>query len=173
MKNCTTRTLVSLALLCAMEIVLARFCVIWITNSIKITFEAIPILLAGLLFGPVAGALVGAASDILGAAFLSGLGWTPVLTVTPALLGLLAGLLRPILLKKPTLPRFFAVTAPGFVIGSMIWTTCWLSFLYGSPLPVLLAARVPLYCVICILDTLVIYFLYRSNAFQRIGIWPS
>ena len=173
MKNRTTRTLVSLALLCAMEIVLARFCVIWITNSIKITFEAIPILLAGLLFGPVAGALVGAASDILGAAFLSGLGWMPVLTVTPLLLGLLPGLLRPFLLKKTTLPRVFAVTIPGIILGSMIWTTCWLSALYGTPLPALLAVRVPLYCVIGILDTLVVYLLYRSGAFQRTGLWPS
>lgn len=63
--------------------------------------------------------------------------------------------------------------APGFVLGSMIWTTCWLSALYGTPIPALLAARVPLYCVICILDTLVVYFLYRSNAFQRMGLWPA
>lgn len=173
MKTRTTRTLVSLALLCAMEIILARFCVIWITNSIKITFEAIPILLAGLLFGPVAGALVGAASDILGSAFLSGLGWMPTLTLTPLLLGLLPGLLRPILLRKPTLPRLFAVTGPGFVLGSMIWTTCWLSVLYGTPLTALLAVRIPLYCVIGVLDTLVVYFLCRSGAFQRMGLWPS
>ena len=172
MKNRTTRTLVSLALLCAMQIILARFCVIWITNSIKITFEAIPILLAGILFGPVAGALVGAASDILGSAFLSGLGWMPQLTVTPLLLGLLPGLLRNFLLKKPNLPRFFAVCSPGFVLGSMIWTTCWLSALYGTPLPALLAARVPLYCVIGVLDILVVWLLYRSGAFQRTGLWP-
>ena len=44
MNRTHTRTLATLALLCAMEIILARFCVIWITNSIKITFEAIPIL---------------------------------------------------------------------------------------------------------------------------------
>ena len=173
MKTRTTRTLVSLALLCAMEIVLARFCVIWITNSIKITFEAIPILLAGLLFGPLAGGLVGAASDILGAAFLSGLGWTPALTVTPILLGVLPGLLRPLLLKKSNLPRFFTVTFPGFILGSMLWTTCWLSFLYGTPLTALLMVRVPLYCMIGDLDTLAVYYLYRSGALQRIGLWPA
>ena len=69
MNRTHTRTLATLALLCAMEIILARFCVIWITNSIKITFEAIPILMAGILFGPAAGAVVGAVSDILGAYF--------------------------------------------------------------------------------------------------------
>ena len=169
----TTRTLVTLALLCAMQIVLARFCVIWITNSIRISFEAIPILVAGILFGPVAGALTGAVSDILGSAFLSGFGWMPQLTLTPLLLGLLPGLLRRFLLQKPNLPRFFAVCAPGFVLGSMLWTTWWLSILYENPLEVLLAARVPLYCVIGVLDIVVVYLLYRTGAFQRIGIWPT
>lgn len=173
MKTRTTRTLVSLALLCAMEIILARFCVIWITHSIKITFEAIPILLAGILFGPVAGALVGAASDTLGAAFLSGLGWMPTLTVTPILLGALPGLLRPFLQKKPTLPRFYAVSAPGFVLGSMLWTTAWLSALYGTPLVALLLVRIPLYGLMGTLDILVVYLLYRSGAFQRTGLWPA
>lgn len=42
MNRTHTRTLATLALLCAMEIILARFCVIWITNSIKITFEPSP-----------------------------------------------------------------------------------------------------------------------------------
>ena len=119
MNRTHTRTLATLALLCAMEIILARFCVIWITNSIKITFEAIPILMAGILFGPAAGAVVGAVSDILGAGLLSGLGWLPVLTVTPTLLGLLAGLLRPIVWKNLSLPRLLLVTVPGFVLGSM------------------------------------------------------
>ena len=132
MNRTHTRTLATLALLCAMEIILARFCVIWITNSIKITFEAIPILMAGILFGPAAGAVVGAVSDILGAGLLSGLGWLPVLTVTPTLLGLLAGLLRPIVWKTLSLPRLLLVTVPGFVLGSMFWTTWWLSSLYGT-----------------------------------------
>lgn len=172
MNRTHTRTLVTLALLCAMEIVLARFCVIWITNSIKITFEAIPILMAGILFGPVAGAAVGAVSDIVGAGFLSGLGWMPVLTVTPTLMGLLAGLLRPLLWKRLSLPRLLAVTAPGFILGSMLWTTWWLSTLYGTPLPALLAVRVPLYCVIATLDTLVLFVLCRSGVFHRLGLWP-
>ena len=162
MNRTHTRTLATLALLCAMEIVLARFCVIWITNSIKITFEAIPILTA-----------VGAVSDILGAGLLSGLGWLPVLTVTPTLLGVMAGLLRPLVWKRLTLPRLLLVTGPGFVLGSMFWTTWWLSTLYGTPLPALLAVRVPLYCVIAVLDTLVLFFLCRSGVFRRLGLWPE
>lgn len=173
MNRTHTRTLATLALLCAMEIILARFCVIWITNSIKITFEAIPILTAGLLFGPVAGAVVGAVSDILGAGLLSGLGWLPVLTVTPTLLGLLAGLLRPLVWKHLSLPRLLLVTGSGFVLGSMFWTTWWLSTLYGTPLPALLAVRVPLYCVIAVLDTLALFFLCRSGVFRRLGLWSE
>ena len=128
MNRTHTRTLATLALLCAMEIVLARFCVIWITNSIKIT---------------------------------------------PTLLGVMAGLLRPLVWKRLTLPRLLLVTGPGFVLGSMFWTTWWLSTLYGTPLPALLAVRVPLYCVIAVLDTLVLFFLCRSGVFRRLGLWPE
>ena len=128
MNRTHTRTLATLALLCAMEIILARFCVIWITNSIKITFEAIPILMAGILFGPAAGAVVGAVSDILGAGLLSGLGWLPVLTVTPTLLGLLAGLLRPIVWKNLSLPRLLPSLSP-----VLCWAVC--SGLPGGSVP--------------------------------------
>lgn len=55
----------------------------------------------------------------------------------------------------------------------MFWTTWWLSTLYGTPLPALLAVRVPLYCVIAVLDTLVLFFLCRSGVFRRLGLWPE
>ena len=89
------------------------------------------------------------------------------------LLGLLAGLLRPIVWKNLSLPRLLLVTVPGFVLGSMFWTTWWLSSLYGTPLPALLAVRVPLYCVIAVLDTLVLFLLCRSGIFRRLGLWPE
>lgn len=172
MNRTHTRTMATLALLCAMEIVLARFCVIWITNSIKITFEAIPILTAGLLFGPVAGAVVGAVSDILGLpALRSGLAACPHCHPHPA--GCHGRTAAPPGLETPHPARLLLVTGPGFVLGSMFWTTWWLSTLYGTPLPALLAVRVPLYCVIAVLDTLVLFFLCRSGVFRRLGLWPE
>lgn len=63
--------------------------------------------------------MVGAVSDTVGCLF-SGYGWDPVLTVSPMLLGLFAGLLRPVLyrMEKPWDFWRVAVTLlPGKVLG--------------------------------------------------------
>ena len=69
-----------------------------------------PIALAGYFFGPIAGLMVGAVSDTVGCLF-SGYGWDPVLTVSPMLLGLFAGLLRPVLYRMEKPWDFWRVAA--------------------------------------------------------------
>ena len=59
MKRITTRMLVTLALLSALEVVLARFIVPMPNPTMRFSIEHVPIILAGLLFGPVPGMVVG------------------------------------------------------------------------------------------------------------------
>ena len=81
-----------MALFTAMQVILSRFLGIQVNEGLRISFECIPILLAGLWLGPVSGMLVGCVSDVLGTV-LSGYGaYFPLLTLGPMLLGLLAGL---------------------------------------------------------------------------------
>ena len=117
--------------------------------------------MAGYFFGPIAGLMVGAVSDTVGCLF-SGYGWDPVLTVSPMLLGLFAGLLRPVLyrMEKPWDFWRVAVTLlPGKVLGSVLWQSYWLIFLGYSK-----KAMGPLIAYRCIeaglelvLDTLIIF----------------
>ncbi len=166
----STKVLISLALLTAISIILARFCVIWITPSLRISFGNIPIVLAGLLFGPVGGALVGLVSDVLGSAFLSGLGWFPPITAAAVLMGLIPGLLKPLLLKEVTIARILAIDLIANICASMLWTTFWLDQLYGNGFLALLAVRVPLYVGITVLETAIIYALCRANVFRAVGL---
>ena len=53
------RTLVSCALLAAVSVVLARFIIPMPNETTRFSLEAVPIFLAGMLFGPLPGALVG------------------------------------------------------------------------------------------------------------------
>ena len=53
------RTLVSCALLAAVSVVLARFIIPMPNETTRFSIEAVPIFLAGMLFGPMAGGLVG------------------------------------------------------------------------------------------------------------------
>ena len=66
MSRIPVRTIVYLGVLTALEIVLSRFLSISAWN-LKIGFSSVPVALAGMLFGPLAGGIVGALGDLLGA----------------------------------------------------------------------------------------------------------
>lgn len=100
------RTLVSCALLAAVSVVLARFIIPMPNETTRFSIEAVPIFLAGMLFGPLPGALVGFVADFVGCLF-SGYGYNPMFCVPPILYGLCAGLFQPLLVKRrlsPPLP---------------------------------------------------------------------
>ena len=65
-KKTGSRTIVMLGLLTAIEIVLSRFCSISAWN-IKIGLAFVPLVLAAILYGPLAGGAVGAVGDLSGA----------------------------------------------------------------------------------------------------------
>ena len=90
----TTRTLAGCALLAAMSVVLARFVIPMPAVDQRFSLEAVPIFIAGMLFGPISGALVGFSADLVGCLF-SGYGYNPLFCVPPILYGLSAGLFRP------------------------------------------------------------------------------
>ena len=67
-----TRSLVMMALLVAIQIILARYLSIQ-SETFRISFETIPLALAGMWLGPLAGVIVALVADILGTV-LSGIG---------------------------------------------------------------------------------------------------
>ena len=90
MNRFTTRQLVLDAMLCAMCAVLG-----WLAldfGSVKLTFESVPVLLGGLLFGPLDGMAVGGVGTLLYQLLRYGVSATTALWVLPyALCGLCAG----------------------------------------------------------------------------------
>ena len=170
-----TRVVATCALLCALSAVFARFTTVMPSAISRFSIEAVPIALAGYFFGPIAGVMVGAVSDTVGCLF-SGYGWDPVLTVSPMLLGLFAGLLRPLLYKMEKPWDFWRVAVtllPGKLLGSVLWQSYWLVLLGHSkramgPLMVYRAAEAGLELV---LDTLIIFLLFRTGIFRRMGLW--
>lgn len=167
-KRMNTRTLVTIALLSAISIVLSRFCVIYFTNSLRLSFGNIPIIITGILFGPATGMLVGAVTDIVGSLLLSGAGWYPLLTVTPMLIGLVAGLLRRFVVRKPKLPYAVMITLAANFIGSICWSTYCLHLLYGMPIWTLVPVRAPFYIGVAILEACAIFALFKSRVFDTI-----
>ena len=87
----STYSLTVCALLTALSVVLARVLTLIPAETTRISLEAVPIVLAGLLCGPLPGALVGFAADLIGC-LISPFGYNPIFCVPPILYGLLAGL---------------------------------------------------------------------------------
>ena len=88
----STRNLILMAALIAMQIILARVLSIQASDILRISFESVPIVLAGMWLGPLSGAIVALIADILGTV-LSGYGiWFPPIALGPVLVGVISGL---------------------------------------------------------------------------------
>ena len=134
----TTRMLTTLALLTAVEIVLSRFLSLNMWN-IKIGFSFVPVVVAAMLYGPIAAGVVGALGDFIGAILFPIGAYFPGFTLTAFLTGCVFGLF--LYRKRGILPTLAAVGINQFIL-SLFLNTLWISILYGSPYVPLLATRV-------------------------------
>lgn len=163
-----TYALTVCALLTALSVVLARVLTIIPAETTRISLEAVPILLAGLLFGPVPGAAVGFAADFIGCLF-SPFGYNPIFCLPPVLYGLWAGLLRRFVWQKPTVWRVALAVFPAALCGSVLWQSGALALVYGGEAKLAffltkLAARSVQFAVTGAVDTLLLWLLARRNA---------
>mgnify|MGYP004448442197 CR=1 FL=1 len=138
MKKWDTKTLVTLSLLIAIQVVLSRFCSIAAWN-VKIGFGFAPIAVAGILFGPLAGALVGGLSDFIGAILFPIGAYFPGFTLTAVLTGGVYGLF--LHKRRGAMPILGAVAVTQLLL-SLCLNTLWISVLYGSPYLQLFLTRI-------------------------------
>lgn len=79
----STQNLVVMAALTAVQIILARYLSIQVNEVLRISFETIPLALAGMWLGPLGGAIVALVSDVLGT-IIYGYGvWFPPIALGP------------------------------------------------------------------------------------------
>ena len=176
-RSMTTKTLAYCALLAALSVVLARLVIPMPAADTRFSIEAVPIFLAGMLFGPIPGALVGFAADFVGCLF-SGYGYNPLFCLPPILYGLCGGLLRYYLCAKPNPLRLTLGLLIPVVLGSVLYQSLTLSYVYfnGGLMAgfwYYLTARSIQFGSTLVLDVLVLYLLCKANIFQRMGIWPD
>ena len=162
-----TRTMAILAMLTAISIVLTRFLVFQPMPSVRFELGNVPIMLAGFMFGPLSGMLVGAAADFVGA-IIRGQGFDIPLMLVPMFMGCMAGLLRNYIVNNPSYIKIVGFTLTVNIIGKMLWTTYWLSIIIGRPFMEMFPIRVGVYTIIPILEAAVILGLVSNVAFKRI-----
>ena len=173
----SVRVLAGCALLTALSVVLSRLMSLIPNELTRFSIEAVPLFIAGLLFGPIPGAMAGFAADFIGCLF-SPYGYNPIFCVPPILYGLCAGLFRPMLARRGlTLPRIALAFLPAITLGSILWQSFALAFVYGGDAKTAffltkLATRSVQFGVTFVIDVLVVWLLYKSKVFTAAKLWP-
>ena len=156
MQKFNTRTLVTMAMLVAVEIVLSRFLSVSAWNT-KIGFAFVPVAVAAVLLGPLEAGVVAALADFLGAILFPTGPYFPGFTLTAFLMGLSYGLFH----RDQRLPRVLLAVAIHQFILSLLLNTLWVSILYGSPFGPLVISRLPQCAVLTVVQLVVIQLIVR------------
>ncbi len=161
----STTTITKMALFIAISVVLSRFLsfkmIFMGIEGVRIGFGSFTIILSGILFGPIGGAIVGALSDIIGY-MISPLGpYMPHFTLNASLVGFIPGLfLYNIYKKTHDLSIFLLLGVIGVeeIITTIILLPYFLNTLFDIPLKAIL----PAYIIRAILDTVVFSLVIKT-----------
>ncbi len=139
------RTLIVLALLAALGAVFSAFLSVEITpagvKTIEVSLTPVPVMLAGIFFGPLAGGLVGFAADFAGF-FMNtqGQAYNPVFSLTMALFGVIAALFY-LRSQKNSIWKATGAALSAQVVCSVVLNTLLINVFYGVPLAALVPTR--------------------------------
>lgn len=139
MRSFNTKQLVIMALMIAMNVMLARFLSIQ-TPTIRICFTFLPIAVVAMMYGPISAALVGALADLLGSLLFPVGPYFYGFTVTAFLMGATYGVF---MYKR--VGKMFYITISVLIV-TVIWQlaldTYWLHMLWDVPYVSLLPWRI-------------------------------
>ncbi|HOC09907.1 MAG TPA: folate family ECF transporter S component [Bacillota bacterium] len=135
----TTKQLVFMALLISVSVILSRIASLRIAfagvEGIRIGFGDLPVILAGMTFGPLSGGIVGALSDLTGY-FINPMGaYMPHFTLVKALSGIIPGIM--VILNERGCRRLLYIGWIVFVTQlatSTLLTPYFLQVLFGIPM---------------------------------------
>lgn len=156
------------AMLTAMSVVIGIFCKSFLNfggGLFRITFENLPIIISGILFGPVVGGIVGGATDFI-SYLLSSQAYPPNLIVTLGAIsvGVVSGSIAKYVIKAPSYKQIILSGAIAHIIGSMIIKPIGLYTFYGM----LVLWRIPMYLMIAPTEILLICLLYKNTAVKKL-----
>jgi ECF transporter S component (folate family) len=156
------------AMLCAISIIIGIFCKNFLNfggGLFRITFENLPIILSGVMYGPIVGGMVGVATDLI-SYFLSSQAYPPNLIVTAGALavGVCSGIVSKFIVKSQGYKQIIFSGVFAHIVGSMIIKPIGLFQFYG--LAVLM--RIPLYLIIMPIEVTILCLLYKNSNFRKL-----
>lgn len=163
------RLLAVSSFLAALSIVLGKYLAINIGDAFRLSFENLPVIFAGMAFGPVAGAVVGAVADLVGCLFV-GYAINPMITLGAASVGAVAGIYRFLPKRDRGVSRYFLIIITVIIahaIGSVLIKTAGLSLFYGTPYEVLILMRAFNYLIVGAAESMLITVLLTNRSITR------
>ena len=156
------------AMLAAMSVVIGMFCKSFLNfggGLWRITFENLPIILAGIFLGPITGGMVGIVSDLT-SYLLSPQVYPPNLIVTfgAFTVGLVSGLMARFVVREHSVKQIITSASAAHVLGSMIIKPIGLYQFYQWAVLV----RIPLYMVIAPLEIFLLCMLWKQKSFRKL-----
>ena len=161
----TLTILVCSAFLAALGIICGKYLQIPIGNVMRFSFENTPVIMGGIIFGPVVGAVIGAVSDLIGCV-LVGYEINPLVTLGATAIGFISGLINYVLnkyIKTGYGLRLTLSVIGAHLIGSVIIKTIGLSIYYAMPMHILMLWRLLNYVIVGAAETVLLYYLMKNK----------
>ena len=160
------RLLAVSAFLAALSIICGKYLALPVGNVLRFSFENLPILMAGMIFGPLVGMLVGVVADLVGCLMVA---YTinPLITLGAACIGILGGVLFRVFKHLPLLWQSLFTVVFSHLVASVLVKTLGLAAYYEMPLYALMLWRLFNYAIVAPAEWALIYTLLKNQALRR------
>ena len=159
------RLMVISAFLAAVSIVCGKYIAIGFGEVMRFSFENLPIIFAGMAFGPIIGAAVGVVADLVGCV-LVGYAINPIITAGAAVIGIISGIYFFIPKSGGGVSHFLRIFLAVFsshAVGSVIIKTFGLAVFYEMSLGILMLWRLLNYIIVAAAEVFILFYIMKSK----------
>lgn len=165
------KIMVAAALFAALSIVLGKFLAFNVGETLRFSFENLPIILCGIMYGPTVGAAVGLVADLVGC-LLRGYAINPIITLASVFIGFAAGAVFELLKSSNRHIRLLVTVLVCHIIGSVIIKTIGLSLILNYPFFITLIQRVVNYIIVAAVEFILLGTLLKNKSlFKTLGAY--
>ena len=161
------RNLALCALMTALSIVCGKYLAFNAGPVMRFSFENLPILLSGIVFGPLWGGLVGAVADLLGCVMVA-YPINPLVTAGAVLIGVSGGVFYRLFAALPQTVRLCGAVISAHLLGSLLVKTLGLAAYYDMPFYLLLLWRLLNYAIVGGVECFVLHFIFKNKSVRRL-----
>ena len=132
-------------------------------SGLRITFENLPIIVAGVMFGPVIGGCVGCLADLLSCLF-SAQTPMPWVLVGSVSVGIMAGISSKFIVRRNGYLKLIAAELLAHLVGSMIIKTAALYVVFGP----IVFFRIPMSIGIAAVEIALLCIMYKNKTVRNL-----